>query len=71
MSITGAFMTERCDDCDTEYVVVDQKRVRQCPQCAAIEDAQYEKGVVGDIPTWKYSRTSMQERLGVTGRDDS
>ena len=64
---------ERCDDCDEEYAEVDQKRVRQCPRCAALEDATYAAatesiGLNGD--PWRFSRVAMRERLGVTGNED-
>lgn len=60
---------ERCDDCGQEYAD-DGTRVRQCPRCAAIEDACF--AIPVDIPEPRYwSQAAMKERLGISGREDS
>lgn len=66
-------MTERCDDCLRDFVdPPGWRRVRQCPRCVAIEDDAHRLAgaSVVELPPWRWSRVAMQEKLGVTGRED-
>jgi hypothetical protein len=62
-------ITERCLLCDQEFVTC-KPAVRICTRCEREQGAIYAVPVVFSDP-WRFSRPVMQERLSVSGREDS
>jgi hypothetical protein len=58
-----------CDGCGEEFPSAGYDH-GLCPRCQSIEDDQYATVLIVDTEPWKYSRSTMQERLGVTGDRD-
>lgn len=63
--------SDRCQDCDREFPTTSLVTHGLCPRCQRREDVRFANDMTSaDLGPWRFSRRSMQERLGVSGNFD-